>query len=80
MKAGSPGGSRTGMNTRGFPALSQDRGEVRVATVTSGSPNGVRGVDLAIRGLLATFKDDQEVLVQGMVLFDGLYAALSDRP
>lgn len=39
-----------------------------------------RGVDLAIRGLLATFKDDQEVLVQGMVLFDGLYAALSDRP
>jgi hypothetical protein len=39
-----------------------------------------RGVDLAIRGLLATFKDDQEVIVQGMVLFDGLYAALSDRP
>ncbi|HKW91710.1 MAG TPA: chromate resistance protein ChrB domain-containing protein [Methylomirabilota bacterium] len=39
-----------------------------------------RGVDLAIRGLLNTFKDDQEVLVQGMVLFDGLYAALSDRP
>jgi hypothetical protein len=39
-----------------------------------------RGVDLAIRGLLATFKDDQEVVVQGMVLFDGLYAALSDRP
>ena len=39
-----------------------------------------RGVDLAIRGLLTTFKDDQEVLVQGMVLFDGLYAALSDRP
>ena len=39
-----------------------------------------RGVDLAIRGLLATFKDDQEVLVHGMILFDGLYAALSDRP
>lgn len=39
-----------------------------------------RGVDLAIRGLLATFKDDQEVLTHGMVLFDGLYAALSDRP
>lgn len=39
-----------------------------------------RGVDLAIRGLLATFKDDQEVLTHGMVLFDGLYTALSDRP
>lgn len=39
-----------------------------------------RGIDLAIRGLLATFKDDQEVLTHGMVLFDGLYTALSDRP
>ncbi len=39
-----------------------------------------RGVDLAIRGLLATFKDDQEVLSHGMTLFDGLYAALNDRP
>src|SRR5262245_10218396 len=39
-----------------------------------------RGVDLAIRGLLATFKDDHEVLAQGIVLFDSLYAALSDRP
>jgi hypothetical protein len=39
-----------------------------------------RGVDLAIRGLLATFKDDQEVLTHGMILFDGLYAALGDRP
>jgi len=38
-----------------------------------------RGIDLAIRGLLATFKDDQEVLAHGMILFDGLYAALSDR-
>jgi hypothetical protein len=38
-----------------------------------------RGVDLAIRGLLGTFKDDQEVLTHGFVLFDGLYAALGDR-
>jgi len=38
-----------------------------------------RGVDLAIRGLLGTFKDDQEVLAHGLVLFDGLYAALGDR-
>lgn len=35
-----------------------------------------RGVDLAVRGLLAAFKDDQEVLAHAMVLFDGLYAAL----
>ena len=39
-----------------------------------------RGIDLALRGLLATFKDDQEVLTHGMTLFDGLYAALNDRP
>jgi hypothetical protein len=39
-----------------------------------------RGVDLAIRGLLATVKEDQEVLARGMTLFDGLYAALNDRP
>lgn len=39
-----------------------------------------RGIDLAIRGLLATVKDDQEVLAHGMTLFDGLYAALNDRP
>ena len=39
-----------------------------------------RGIDLALRGLLATFKDDQEVLAHGMTLFDGLYAALNDRP
>jgi hypothetical protein len=38
-----------------------------------------RGVDLAVRGLLGTFKDDQEVLTHGLVLFDGLYAALADR-
>src|SRR5262245_60132802 len=38
-----------------------------------------RGVDLAIRGLLGTFKDDQEALTHGFVLFDGLYAALGDR-
>ncbi len=39
-----------------------------------------RGIDLAVRGLLATFKDDQEALAHGMTLFDGLYAALNDRP
>ncbi len=38
-----------------------------------------RGIDLVIRGLLAALKDDQDVLAQGLVLFDGLYAALSAR-
>ncbi len=38
-----------------------------------------RGLDLAIRGLLAMLKDDHEVLAQGMILFDGLYAAMSER-
>ncbi len=37
-----------------------------------------RGVDLAVRGLLAALKDDYEVLAHGMTLFDGLYAALSE--
>jgi hypothetical protein len=37
-----------------------------------------RGVELAIRGLLASVKDDQEVLAHGLTLFDALYAALGD--
>jgi len=38
-----------------------------------------RGIDLAIRGLLAGLKDDHEVLAHGMVLFDGLYATIGER-
>ncbi|MBI4588227.1 MAG: chromate resistance protein [Candidatus Rokubacteria bacterium] len=38
-----------------------------------------RGIDLAIRGLLAALKDDHEVLAHGMTLFDGLYAAIGER-
>ena len=38
-----------------------------------------RGLDLAIRGLLAILKNDQEVLAQGLVLFDALYAAVGGR-
>ena len=37
-----------------------------------------RGIDLAIRGLLAALKDDHEALAHGLTLFDGLYAALSE--
>jgi hypothetical protein len=35
-----------------------------------------RGLDLAVRGLLAALKDDHAVLAHGLTLFDGLYAAL----
>jgi hypothetical protein len=35
-----------------------------------------RGIDLAIRGLLAALKDDHEALAHGLTLFDGLYAAM----
>jgi hypothetical protein len=34
------------------------------------------GVDLAVRGLAATIKDDDELVAQGLALFDGIYAAL----
>lgn len=34
-----------------------------------------RGIDLAIRGLLAANPDDQQVLFHGLTLFEGLYAA-----
>jgi hypothetical protein len=34
-----------------------------------------RGIDLAIRGLLAANTDDEEVLRHGLTLFEGLYAA-----
>jgi hypothetical protein len=39
-----------------------------------------RGIDLALRGLLAAIKDDHEALALGMTLFDGLYATIGDRP
>lgn len=38
-----------------------------------------RGIDLAIRGLLAALKDDGEVLTHGLTLFDGLYAILDTK-
>jgi len=38
-----------------------------------------RGIDVAIRGLLAALKDDHDVLAHGMTLFEGLYASLGER-
>ena len=38
-----------------------------------------RGIDLAIRGLLAAQPDDHEVLNHGVALFEGLYAGASRR-
>src|SRR5207249_2310114 len=38
-----------------------------------------RGIDVAIRALLAASPDDHQVLAQGMALFEGLYATTSRR-
>jgi hypothetical protein len=38
-----------------------------------------RGIDVAIRALLAAATDDQQVLAQGMTLFEGLYATTARR-
>jgi hypothetical protein len=38
-----------------------------------------RGIDVAIRALLAASPDDHHVLAQGMSLFEGLYATTSKR-
>jgi len=38
-----------------------------------------RGIDVAIRALLAASPDDHRVLEQGMALFEGLYATTSKR-
>lgn len=37
-----------------------------------------RGVDLAVRGLVLTVKDDDELLAHGVQLFDALFAALGE--
>ncbi|MBI2525384.1 MAG: chromate resistance protein [Candidatus Rokubacteria bacterium] len=38
-----------------------------------------RGLDLALRGLLAALPDDHAVLAHGMTIFDGLYATIAER-
>jgi hypothetical protein len=38
-----------------------------------------RGIDLAIRALLAASPEDQQALAQGMALFQGLYATTSKK-
>jgi len=38
-----------------------------------------RGIDVAVRALLAASADDHQVLAQGMSLFEGLYATTSRR-
>ena len=38
-----------------------------------------RGLDVAIRALLAASTDDHQVLAQGMTLCEGLYATTSRR-
>ena len=38
-----------------------------------------RGIDVAVRALLAASADDHQVLAQGMALFEGLYATTSRK-
>jgi hypothetical protein len=38
-----------------------------------------RGIDVAVRALLATSSDDHQVLAQGVALFEGLYATTSRK-
>jgi hypothetical protein len=38
-----------------------------------------RGIDVAVRAMLAVSSDDQQVLTQGMALFEGLYATTPRR-
>jgi hypothetical protein len=38
-----------------------------------------RGIDVAVRALLAASSDDHQVLAQGMALFEGLYATTSRK-
>ncbi len=39
-----------------------------------------RGIDAALRGVLAALKDDHDALAHGMTLFDGLYASIGETP
>ncbi len=38
-----------------------------------------RGMDVAVRALLAALPDDHQVLTQGMALFEGLYVTTPKR-
>jgi len=51
---------------RGFPAFLQGRSAIRTATVTSGSPDGGRGADLAF--LLAFGRTPPSVSLERMTI------------
>lgn len=69
---------RSGLRDRRLAELAEIVHEVDLRDQTFRREEA-RGVDLAIRGLLAALKDDQEVLAHGMILFDGLYAIVGER-
>ena len=66
---------RTGLGDRRLAALAE---VVHAADLRDDKfqREEARGIDLALRGLLAACKDDHEVLASGFRLFDGLYAIL----
>ena len=70
---------RSGLHDRRLAALAEI---VHEADVRDGKfhREEARGLDLVLRGLLAAIKDDHEALAQGLILFDGLYSTIGERP
>jgi hypothetical protein len=68
---------RSGLRDRRLAVLAEIVHEVDLRDEKF-SREEARGVDLAVRGLLAALKDDHEVLAHGLTLFDGFYAALAE--
>ncbi len=70
---------RMGLRDRKLAAIAQIVHEVDLKDQKFAREEA-RGIDLALRGLLSALKDDHDVLAQGMTFFDGLYAAIGERP
>jgi hypothetical protein len=69
---------RSGLDDPRLQALAEIVHEVDLRDGRYGRPEA-DGIDLAVRGLTAVIKDDQALLEQGLVLFDGIYAGLEAR-
>jgi hypothetical protein len=69
---------RTGLRDRKLAALAEIVHEADLKDEKF-ARDEARGLDLVLRGLLGAIKDDHEALALGMIVFDGLYATISDR-
>jgi hypothetical protein len=61
--------------------LGKDHQRIRESDLRDGKypHEEARGIDLAIRALLAALPDDHAVLQNGFTLFEGLYATITRR-